>query len=101
MNEFNISTTFLVILGASLVTYLLRLGGLLLANKFPKNSKFKQFMEAIPGSILISLIMPGIISTGFWGVVAAIATAFYTVKYKNIFIAMSIGIIIVALSRNY
>jgi len=101
MNEFNISTTYLVIFGAAIVTYALRFGGLMLSDKLPKNEKFKQFMETLPGTILVALVIPGILSVGFWGIVAAFSTAFYTLKFKNIFVAMSIGVAIVAISRNF
>ena len=51
--------------GAALVTYGLRVGGRLLAEKLPRTGTFKTFLEALPGTILISLVMPGIMAAGF------------------------------------
>jgi uncharacterized membrane protein len=101
MHEVNISASYLVIFGAAIVTYSLRFGGLMLSDKLPKNERFKRFMETLPGTILVALVIPGILSVGFWGIIAGLSTAIYTLKFKNIFIAMSIGVTIVALSRNF
>ena len=85
--------------GAALVTYGLRLGGLLLAEKLPRTGTFKTFLEALPGTILISLVMPGIMAAGFWGWIAATLTAFIARKTGNTFMAMLAGVFVVALSR--
>ncbi|MBL0715786.1 MAG: AzlD domain-containing protein [Desulfosarcina sp.] len=53
-----------VIAGAALVTYGLRLGGLLLSEKLPRSGAFKIFLEALPGTILISLVIPAIVAAG-------------------------------------
>jgi uncharacterized membrane protein len=100
MNDFITSESFIVIVGAAIVTYALRFGGLMLASKLPQSGKFKKLMETLPGTILVALVIPGIVSVGFWGVIGALSTAIYTLKYKNIFIAMLIGVTIVAISRN-
>ncbi len=100
MSEFSLSSSLIIIFGAALITYLLRFGGLILADKFPKQGRFHKFMEALPGTILISLIIPGILANGIIGIVAAVVTAIYTIKFKNIFIAMFLGVLIVAVYRN-
>lgn len=91
--------TIAAIAGAALVTYGLRFGGLLLAEKLPRTGAFKTFLEALPGTILVSLVMPGIVAAGFWGWIAAAATAVLARKSGNTFVAMLAGVIIVALSR--
>ena len=85
--------------GAALTTYGLRLGGLLLAEKLPRTGAFKVFLEALPGTILISLVMPGIMAAGIWGWGAAALTAFLARKTGNVFIAMLAGVMVVALVR--
>ena len=89
----------MAIAGAALATYGLRLGGLLLAEHLPKNGGFKRFMEALPGTILLSLVAPGIYSAGLLGAVAALATALCAWKTKNILIAMLVGMGLVAGGR--
>ena len=92
-------TITMAIAGAALATYSLRLGGLLLAERLPKNGGFKRFMETLPGTILLALVAPGIFSAGMLGGVAAMATALCAWKTKNLLLAMIVGMGIVAAGR--
>ena len=89
----------LAIGGAALATYGLRLGGLLLAEHLPRNGGFRRFMEALPGTILLSLIAPGIFSAGTLGVVGALATALCAWKTRSVLLAMVLGMGVVAAGR--
>ena len=92
-------SVLLVIFLAALVTYGLRLGGLLLAGRLPKTGRFRLFMDALPGTILLSLIGPATLAAGFWGWVATVATALCSLKTGNVLISMVLGVAIVAVSR--
>ena len=92
---------FLVILLAALVTYGLRLGGLLLAERLPKTGRFRTFMDALPGTILLSLIVPTALAAGVWGWIATIACAVCSLKTGNVFISMLLGVAIIAASRHF
>jgi uncharacterized membrane protein len=99
---FALSTDLSIVMsiaGAALATYSLRLGGLLLAERLPKNGGFKRFMETLPGTILLALVAPGIFSAGMLGGVAALATALCAWKTKNLLLAMIVGMTIVAAGR--
>ena len=85
---------------SALVTYALRVGGLLMADWLPQSGRFKRFMGALPGTILISLVAPGIAAAGIWGGVAAMVTAVCAWKTRNLFFAMAMGVAIVALGRH-
>lgn len=89
----------LVIAAAALITYSLRLGGLLLAGRLPKTGRFKKFMDALPGTILLSLIVPAALSAGPWGWVATVCTAVCSLKSGNVFVSMLLGVAIVAMGR--
>ncbi len=93
------TAVFLTIALAALVTYSLRAGGLLLAGRLPRSGRFRYFMDALPGTILLSLIAPGVFSAGLWGGVGAVCTAICTWKTRNVFLAMTVGVAIVAVSR--
>ncbi len=100
MAPFSLDATIIwVIAGAAAVTYSLRLGGLLLSDRLPKAGRFKKLMDALPGTILLSLVAPGIVSAGLWGCVAAAVTALLAYKTGNVFVAMLAGIISVAAQR--
>ncbi len=92
-------SVFMAITGAAVATYSLRLGGLLLADHLPRNGSFRRFMEALPGTILLSLIAPGIVSAGPLGGVAALATALCAWKTRSVLLAMVIGMGVVAAGR--
>ncbi|HSO19979.1 MAG TPA: AzlD domain-containing protein [Desulfosarcina sp.] len=87
------------IAGAALATYGLRLGGLLLADHLPQNGSFRRFMDALPGTILLSLVAPGIFSSGLLGGAAAMATALCAWRTGNVLLAMVVGMGLVAGGR--
>lgn len=89
----------LVIAAAALVTYSLRTGGLLLAGRLPKTGKFKRFMDALPGTILLSLIAPAALTGGVWSWFATACTALCSLKTGNVFLSMVVGVSMVAVSR--
>ena len=90
---------WLTIFGAALVTYSLRIGGLLLAERLPKTGRFKRFMDALPGTILLSLIVPAAIAAGPVGWLATFGTGLCSLKTGNVFLSMVVGIVIVAAGR--
>jgi uncharacterized membrane protein len=94
-------SVFLTIGLAAVVTYLLRVGGLMLAGRLPNAGKMKLFMDALPGTVLMSLIAPGIASAGLWGVIGALVTAFCVYKTRNLFLSMLVGVLLVALTRHF
>jgi uncharacterized membrane protein len=97
---FNAPVFFTIVL-AAIVTYSLRFGGLMLASKLPNSGRWRRFMDALPGTILVSLIAPGIVSAGWWGGVGALATAVCAYKTKNVILSMLLGVAIVALLRQF
>lgn len=94
-------TSVLLILLVALGTYFLRLSGLLLSNKFAKDGKVKLFLDYLPATLLLALVIPSIIKEGLIGLFAAILIAVCMYKTKSILLSMCLGIFVVALSRNY
>ena len=96
----NISAMVTVLIAAG-VTYSFRVGGLLLSDKLPQNGPFKRFMQALPGTILLSLVAPGIVAAGLWGGIAALATAICAFRTRNVFLSMLVGMVIIIVQRNF
>ena len=89
----------LVILLASAGTYILRAGGLLLAGWLPTGGRAGRVLEALPGTILISLVAPAFFSEGIIGFTGGVIVIGVAFKSKNIFAAMLSGMLFVALGR--
>ncbi len=102
MTSLDLNAPVLLTIGlAAVVTYSLRFGGLILAEKLPRSGRWKRFMDALPGAILLSLIAPEIVSAGLWGGVGAVATAVCAYKTGNTLLSMLLGVTIVALHRQF
>ncbi len=84
---------------AAAVTYSLRLGGLLLAGGLPDTGRFRRFMDALPGAILLSLVVPGMMSAGPVGCLAAGVTALLARRTGNLLVAIIVGTAMVAAAR--
>jgi uncharacterized membrane protein len=91
---------WLVIAGAALLTYALRLGGLLLADRLPQAGPCKRFLDALPGTILLALVAPGVYSEGLWGTMAIILTVLATMRFRNVLFGMLVGMAAMAFHRN-
>lgn len=92
---------FLTIGAAAVLTYSLRFGGLILAGRLPQSGRWQRFMDALPGTILVSLIAPGIVSAGWWGSLGALAIAVCAHKTKNVILSMLLGVALVAVCRRF
>ncbi len=81
---------------AAVTTYSLRIGGLFLSEWLPRNGPMRRFLDALPGTLLLSLVAPGLVSAGTAGLLAGCAVVGVTVKTGNAFFAMVVGTVIVA-----
>ena len=84
---------------AACVTYSLRLGGLLLASRFPRSGRFRRGMDALPGALLFSLVLPSIVAEGLWGLLAAALTAIVVLRSRNTLAAMLCGMLVIFIAR--
>jgi len=94
-------TSLLLILGISLGTYTLRVSGLLLSNRFIENENVKVFLEYLPSTLLLALVVPSILKEGLAGLIAISLIVLCMYKTKSILLSMIIGVGVVALSRNF
>lgn len=84
---------------AAFVTYSLRLGGLLLASRFPRSGRFRRGMDALPGALLFSLVVPSIVTEGVWGLLAGGLTALIVLRTRNTLLAMLVGMLVIFVAR--
>lgn len=89
----------LAILGMAAVTFAIRAGGYLLANRLPATGFVATWMRHIPGAVLASLVAPAIASGGIPEAVAAAATAIAWLLTRNLVPAMAAGVVTIYLMR--
>lgn len=86
------SSTLIIIFGMAFVTYATRIGGILIINRFKLSPRMKIWLSNIPGTVLVSLIAPTVITSGLAETLAALATALVAIRTKNLLLAMMIGV---------
>ena len=89
----------LAILGMAAVTFAIRAGGYLLANRLPTTGFVAAWMRHIPGAVLASLVAPAVVSGGPAEWVAAAATAVAWLLTRNLLPAMAAGVLAVYVMR--
>ncbi len=87
------------ILGMALVTFAVKAGGLLLANRLPQTGFVAAWLRHIPGAVLASLVAPALVTGSAAEVIAAAATALVYVVSRNLLAAMAVGVLTVYLAR--
>lgn len=69
------STTLLAILGMAAVTYFTRLAGLALAGRLSLSPRAQAAFDAIPPAVLVAVIAPSALATGWPETAAALVAA--------------------------
>ncbi len=87
--------SLLAILGMALITYLTRAGGLLLMSRIQFSPRLKAWLSALPGTILVAIVAPTVLSTSFAEAGAALATLLVAARTRNVLLAMLTGVVVV------
>ncbi len=98
-NHLFIENGLIAILAASAITYAFRFGGLILADRLPKTGPLRYFLDALPGTILVSLVVPSALNTGWQGFVGVGACLGIYFRTKNLLLTMITGVLTVYLIR--
>ncbi|MFC7396765.1 AzlD family protein [Chelatococcus sp. GCM10030263] len=69
------SAALVAILGMAIVTYLTRIAGIMLAGRLALSGRAKAAFDAIPPAVLIAVIAPSALATGWPETLAALITA--------------------------
>jgi uncharacterized membrane protein len=93
--------TIITILGMALVTYAIRAGGFLIAERLPATGFVALWLRHIPGAVLASLVAPAVINGGPAEWIASAAAALAYVLSRNIFATIVVGVIAVYFARLY
>ena len=89
----------IAILGMAAVTFAIKAGGLLLANRLPRHGFAAAWLKHIPGAVLASLVAPAVVTGSLAEVIAAAATAVVFVATRSLLPAIAAGVLAVYLAR--
>jgi uncharacterized membrane protein len=96
----NLASALLVVVLAGLGTYALRFGGLALADRLPSDGAAARFLRALPGTLMVALVVPEVVQAGPVGWAASVVVLLLMARTKNLLIAAASGVAMVALIRN-
>ena len=89
----------IAILGMALVSFAVKAGGLLLANRLPTDGFAAAWLRHIPGAVLAALVAPALVTGSPAEIIAAAATALVYVVTRNLLAAMAAGVLVVYFAR--
>lgn len=95
------SNMTLVIVMMAIVTLATRWGGVFIMSYIPLSDRVQRFIQAMSASVFIALIAPIMLETDIAGRLALITTFVLMLALKMPIVAMSLGILVTAMSRQF
>ena len=89
----------LAIVGMALVTYLTRSGGVWLMSSVTLSGRMKAWLGYLPGTVLVALVAPTVLSTGLAEAGASLVTLLVAARTRNVLLSMIVGIVVVWVLR--
>ncbi|MEE1657049.1 AzlD domain-containing protein [Microvirga sp. CF3062] len=93
------TTTLIAILAMAVVTYFTRIAGLFVADRLVLTGRAKAAFDAIPPAVLVAVIAPTALTTGWAEAIAAAITAIAAFRLPLLG-AVAVGVIAVVVLRN-
>jgi uncharacterized membrane protein len=94
------TTTLLAILAMAVVTYITRIAGLFVADRLVLTGRSKAAFDAIPPAVLVAVIAPTALTTGWAEAIAAAITAVAAFRLP-LLATVAVGVVSVVLLRNF
>ena len=93
--------TLTAILGMAAVTYAIRAGGFLIAERLPSTGFMALWMRNIPGAVLAALIAPDVLKGGPAAWIATAAAMLVYFVTRNVFATIVGGVLAMFLLRRF
>ena len=92
--------TTLALLAMGVSTFLMRAGGYWLMAHVPLTARVRRMLEALPGALVVAIVLPIAVKGGMSAFIAIAAAALMMVLRHNGFLAVVTGLIVAALARS-
>ena len=92
-------TTLLAIIAMAVATYITRIAGLFVADRLVLTGRAKAAFDAIPPAVLVSVIAPTALTTGWAEAIAAAITAVVAFRLP-LLATIVVGVVSVVVLRN-
>lgn len=92
--------TLATIVGMAIVTYLTRIGGLALAGRLDLGPRAQAAFDAIPPAVLIAVIAPSLLATG-WRETAASAITVLAATRLPLLATILVGVLAIVALRHF
>ena len=90
---------WIAILAMALVTYAVRAGGVLLMGYSPLTTRVRAFRQALPGAVVVAIIVPIAVHGGAAAAAAVIVALIVMAWRKNDLVAVVCGVAVAAAMR--
>jgi uncharacterized membrane protein len=94
------TTTLFAILAMAIVTYFTRVAGLLVADRLALTGRAKAAFDAIPPAVLVAVIAPTALTTGWAEAIAAAITAIVAFRLP-LLATIIVGVLSVVVLRGF
>lgn len=94
------TTTLWAILAMAVVTYITRIAGLFVADRLVLTGRAKAAFDAIPPAVLVAVIAPTALTTGWAEAIAAAITALAAFRLP-LLATVAVGVASVVVLRNF
>ncbi len=92
--------TLAAIVAMAVVTYLTRIAGLFAAGRIRLSGRAKAAFDAIPPAVLVAVIAPTVLATGWQETVAALVTALLATRLP-LLATVAVGVVTVVALRQF
>lgn len=76
----------------AVVTYATRAGGLWMMSRVTLSKRMMAWLRHVPGTVLMAIVAPAVLSGGFAEGVAGLATALVAWRSRNLLLALATGV---------
>ena len=92
--------TLLALFAMGVTTFLMRAGGYWLMAHVPLTARIRRMLEALPGALVVAIVLPIAVKGGVTAFLAIAAAAAMMVVRHNGFLAVVTGLIVAAVARS-